>query len=127
MRCLRRNMQEFYYAPYLGLEEIVDEDGNATGEYARFHGKPIRRLANISPASGEVVAQIFGGDEAYDKIIVTNNAIEIDEYAVLWVDAVPQFNADGTTNTPHDYEVKKIAKSLNYTSIAVSKVSVSDE
>ena len=57
-----------------------------------------------------------------------------DEYSVLWVDTMSQLNEDGTlavnedgeTITPYDYIVKKVAKSLNVVSVAVSKVSVSD-
>jgi hypothetical protein len=33
-------------------------------------------------------------------------------------------NDDGTTETPHDYVVKKVARSLNSVSIAISKVAV---
>ena len=62
-----------------------------------------------------------------------NDAPPIDEYTVLWVDTVPQVDEDGAlvTNeeneviTPHDYIVKKVARSLNSVSIAISKVNVS--
>lgn len=43
---------------------------------------------------------------------------------VFWIDTLPEIAEDGTTNTPHDYIVKKVATSLNSVSIAVSKVSV---
>ena len=62
-----------------------------------------------------------------------NDAPPIDEYTVLWIDTVPQVDEDGAlaTNdeneviTPHDYIVKKVARSLNSVSIAISKVNVS--
>lgn len=61
------------------------------------------------------------------------DAPPIDEYTVLWVDTVPTVDEDGVLAvnengeilTPHDYIVKKVAKSLNSVSIAISKVNVS--
>lgn len=61
------------------------------------------------------------------------DAPPIDEYTVLWVDRTPQMdeegnlavNEKGEVITPHDYIVKKVAKSLNVVSLAISKVSVS--
>jgi hypothetical protein len=48
----------------------------------------------------------------------------IDEYSILWIDKMPVMNRDGTTDTPHDYVVKKVARSLNSVSIAVAKVDI---
>ena len=75
-----------------------------------------------------------GSSVSYDKIIVMDFITPpIDEYSVLWVDTLPILNADGSLKvndageviTPHDYVVKKVAKSLNSVSIAISKVTVS--
>ena len=44
--------------------------------------------------------------------------------SVFWIDTLPEIAEDGTTRTPYDYIVKKVAPSLNSVSIAVSKVSV---
>jgi hypothetical protein len=54
------------------------------------------------------------------------DAPPIDEYSVLWIDKLPQLNEDGTTDTPYDYIIQRVAKSLNSISIAVSKVTVSN-
>ena len=105
-----------------------------TGEYDVKHGNPTEGYANISAAKGETQTRQFGESETYDKVIVMDNeAPPIDEYSVLWVDTVPQLNEDGSLAvdeegnvlTPHDYIVKKVAKSLNNVSIAISKVNVS--
>ena len=134
MRCLNKNKVTFFYSLYEGREPIVDEYGNVTGEYDVKHGNPLKGSANISAAKGETQTRQFGESEIYDKVIVTdNNAPPIDEYSVLWVDTVPQLNEDGSLAkdengdviTPYDYIVKKVAKSLNNVSIAISKVSVS--
>lgn len=134
MRCMNRNKVKFFYALYVEREPITDEYGNVTGEYDVKHGNPTEGYANISAAKGETQTRQFGESETYDKVIVMDNeAPPIDEYSVLWVDTEPQLNEDGSLAvdeegnviTPHDYIVKKVAKSLNNVSIAISKVNVS--
>lgn len=133
MRCMTRNKCEFHYALYSNRTEITDEYGNATGEYEVKHTDPVKALGNISAARGEIQSRQFGESETYDKVIVLENPnTEIDEYTILWVDSAPHLNADGTlvlnndgtVETPHDYIVKKVARSLNCVSIAISKVTV---
>lgn len=134
MRCMNRNKVKFYYALYKGREPILNEQGRKTGQYKVIHGNPIEGHANISAAKGETQTRQFGENESYDKVIVMDFITPpIDEYSVLWVDTLPTLNADGSPKvsdagkviTPHDYVVKKVAKSLNSVSIAISKVTVS--
>lgn len=124
MRCLMRNKTSFYYALYTGQTEIKDEYGNATGQYSVEYGNPIKTLGNVSAAKGEIQSRQFGESETYDKVIVLDDPnTPIDEYSILWVDIRPELT-DGVTTTPHDYIVKKVARSLNSVSIAISKVAV---
>lgn len=134
MKCMSRNKARFFYALYEGKTPITDDYGNVTGEYDIHHGKPTEFFANISAAKGETQTRQFGENESYDKVIVMDgDAPPIDEYTVLWVDKTPQVdetgalvtNDDGEVITPHDYIVKKVAKSLNSVSVAISKVTVS--
>lgn len=134
MKCLERNKVRFFYSLYQGKEAITDDYGNVTGEYELKYGNPVEWYANISAAKGETQTQQFGENEAYDKVIVMDNeAPPINEYSVLWIDSAPQLDEDGSlvTNdqgeivTPHDYIVKKVAKSLNVVSLAICKVTVS--
>ena len=124
MRCMARNKTTFYYALYTGQTEIIDEYGNATGQYSVTYGNPIKGLGNVSAAQGEMQTRQFGDSESYDKVIILDDVdTPIDEYSILWVDTPPIL--DGcSTETPHDYVVKKVARSLNSVSIAISKVSV---
>lgn len=134
MRTMERNKSKFFYAFYKEKVPKTDEYGNVTGEYEIIRDNPVECSANISAAKGETSTRQFGESESYDKVIVMDkDAPPIDEYTVLWVDKTPQTNEDGSlvTNeegeilTPHDYIVKKVAKSLNSVSIAISKVTVS--
>lgn len=125
MRCMARNKATFYYALYTGQTELIDEYGNATGQYSVTYGNPIKALGNVSAAQGEMQTRQFGERESYDKVIVLDDVnTPIDEYSILWVDTLPLLNGDGSTDTPHNYVVKKVAKSLNSVTIAISKVSV---
>ena len=125
MRCMTRNKTPFYYALYTGQTEILDENGNATGQYSVTYDNPIKMLGNVSAAQGEMQSRQFGDSESYDKVIVLDNTdTPVDEYSILWVDTLPHVNADGSTETPYDYVVKKVARSLNSVSLAISKVSV---
>ena len=133
MRCMVRNKSYFHYALYDGQTELKDEYGNVTGQYQISYANPVKTLGNVSAAQGEIQSRQFGDSETYDKVIVLDNpSTPIDEYSILWVDTVPELTEDGhlalnekgEVKTPHDYIVKKIARSLNGVSIAISKVAV---
>lgn len=125
MRCLSRNKKIFYYALFNGKSEVRDENGLLTGSYKLTYGSPVRSAANISAAQGETNMRQFGENIPYDKVIVMDSPdISIDEYSILWIDRLPVLKNDGTTDTPYDYVVKKVARSLNSVSLAVAKVNV---
>ena len=125
MRCLERNKTKIYYALLNSKTEIRDEYGNFTGEYELQYGNPVLLKASVSAAMGETYTRQFGEQEAYDKVVITDDPLcLIDEYAILWVDSLPEINEDGTTDMPHDYVVKKVARSINVSSYAIAKVEV---
>lgn len=127
MRCLDRNKQTLYYAHYVGKTR-----NQATGKYEVTHTKPVKFKANISSETGETFTQLFGNRESYDKVIALDKPI-LDEQTILWVETLPELDdegnlvvdTDGEVKTPHDYIVKKVAKSLNSVIVAVTKVNVS--
>ncbi len=134
MRCMARNKLKFWYALYTKKTPITDDYDNFGGEYDVEHGNPIMGYANISAAKGETQTRQFGETESYDKVLVVDNAAPaFDEYSILWVDRMPELVEDGSlavdeegnVKTPHDYIVKKVARSLNSVSYAISKVNVS--
>ena len=133
MKAMERNKVSFWYALYQGLQPRLDEYGNMTGEYDVVRSNPKKFRANISAAKGETSTRQFGESEEYDKVIVMDaDAPPIDEYTVLWIDRMPQLDETGAlavdesgeAASPHDYIVKKVARSLNSVSVAVSKVNV---
>ena len=123
MRCLRRNKQPFWYATYVKGETAYDIYGNETGGRDITYSKPVASAANVSAAKDTAVAAVFGIDLNYDRVLCMESA-PFDESAILWIDTPPVIKLDGTTETPHDYVVKRIAKSLNSVLVAVTKVAV---
>ena len=133
MVCMSRNKSRFFYALYVSKEQGTDDWGNPTGGVDITYGDPQECRANVSAAKGETQTRQFGESENYDKVIVmVGSAPPIDEYSILWIDRVPKLdengalalNDEGEVITPHDYIVKKVARSLNSVSIAISKVNV---
>lgn len=119
LRTLERNKQIIYYALFDGKEPVIDEYDNQTGEYEILYTPPTLLKINVSAARGEYSTRQFGDTEKYDKVLMTDDLnVPITETSILWIDSLD-------TTKPHDYIVKKVAKSLNSVSIAVSKVSVS--
>lgn len=119
VKVLKRNKRKFWYSLYLSEVELVDADGNYTGETGVGYADPVECKANISPATGQSNLEMFGNLTDYDRVIVTDDVnIPIDENSVLWIDADPQ-------NGVHNYTVRRVARSLNSVAIAVRKVDVS--
>ena len=136
MKALERNKQTFYYALPTGLTNVLDEDGYYTGEQMPSYAKPVKAEMNISPATGRTVLEWFGINEAYDKVLVTDDInCPITETSRLWIDTMPVIAGEplkpgdppaGSTETPHDYIVVRVGRSLNSVAIGVTKVSVSE-
>lgn len=126
MKALARNKQTFYYALASGtLTDVLDSNGLYTGEQTPAYGSPVEAQINISPATGRTVLEWFGVNEAYDKVLVTDDInCPISETSILWVDITPTIT-NGATTTPHDYIVSRVARSLNSVVIGIKKVSVS--
>lgn len=123
MRNLERNKRPFVYCTYLGKTPMVDEYGNESGEFKILFSEPVEVSGNISPATGYSQTEQFGSLENYDKVIVMDNPnTPIDDNTVLFIDKDYEEDADGTPI--YDYTVRRVARSLNSVSIAVSKVTV---
>lgn len=116
---------------------MTDTDGFEIGTRVLYGtGQPM--LANISAASGYAQTEQFGNLDSYDRVIVTDWLdCPIDENTVLFVDKEPAYRevtipSETPGGTPtvikeplYDYVVKRVARSVNNVSIAISKVRVS--
>ena len=124
MRLLNRNTRTIYYRLYEGQKDVLDEDGNKTGEKVVAYSEPKELRCSVSPASGQTQIEMFGNLDSYDKAVVTDDVTcPIDENTILFVDKSPEEDSEG--NPLPDYRIRKVAKSLNCISYAISKVTVS--
>ena len=123
MRLCERNLKKIYYALYKEKTAIEDDDGNETGDYTLVYNNPVDMMANVSASRGVADVEMFGVGLNYTKVVLTADMnCPIDETSILWVDVTPDISEQGTTETPYDYQVVKVAKSLNYIAYAIKEV-----
>lgn len=116
MRNLKRNQVTFWYSLFQKEEEVL-KDGFKTGQTKAIYSEPIQAEASISSATGGSDVELFGTSVQYDRIISTVEDLPIDEYSRIWVDTVPNAQADN-----FDYKVKRVAKGLCQHLWAIQKV-----
>lgn len=117
MKSLVRNKQPLWYSLYQGEVDVVDADGNKTGEKTLSFATPVKFYANVSAARGTADVEQFGTNLDYTRTITTTDmTCPIQEDSRIWFDTLP-------TN-PHNYAVVMIAKSINSITYAVKEVKV---
>ena len=122
MKTLARNKKTLYYALQTGISSVTDEYNQFSGQYEVQYATPVEVRMHISPARGEAILEQFGIQEQYDKVLITDDMdCPIAEDSVLWLNTVPVIES-GVTETPYDYLVVRVAKSLNNIAIAIRKV-----
>ena len=120
----------------MGMEEVLDEDGNISETNVPIYSDPIELKANISVEEGRAFrestsVEMFGIDVFYDKVIVVDDPDflkgEVEngtaEATIFYVDKPPY--KDGQISDAFDYRVARVSRSLNSTAIAVKRVDVS--
>lgn len=87
MKSLERNKSYIYFCNKVGETELLDEDGNVTGQFAPAYSSINELLINESAARGTVDIEQFGATLNYSKTLVTNDlTCELNENGVLWLD-----------------------------------------
>ncbi len=126
MRMMKRNQRKLFYSAYGEGEPVLTTDryGNEYWtEGTPGYSTPTVLYANISAAKGESSQQAFGEVLEYDRVIAVSGKAPFTEQARLWVDNLT--GGSVPADTPHDYVVARIAESLNFTLIAIRRVTVS--
>ena len=135
MRALKRNKRPFWVAVYTGAEDVTDAQDRLTGEKRLVYDVPKLAYGNISASSGStinratanVVQRAYGETVDYDRVIVMDDLdFVVNEASVVWIDPPvnPKLNNDGTFNTPYQYVITRIAKTLNVLSLTLREVTV---
>lgn len=119
MRDLQRNKRTIWYANHIRDETVVDEFGNETSETLPVYTDPVQLRVNISGATGEAVAEVFGAFTDYSRTITTADVhCPLKQYSRVW------FGVDPASNS-HNYEVVRVADTLNGLAYALREVTVS--
>lgn len=121
MRTLKRNRRPVAYAFYNGVTEILDDDGNYTGEYEVHYTEPVKSLMNVSGGRGAADVAMFGLNSAYARSIVTDDLeTDFNTETVFWIETDPD-------TEPHDYRVVGVARTINQVVLALEEVHVEKE
>lgn len=115
MRSVQRNKQTIWYALRLDSTEVIDEYGNATGEFVEQYSIPMKLNINIGVPKGQINLERFGLNDDYTRVLATTDMdcpIAVD--TILWVGIEPTL--------PHNFVVKKIMPAINQLLIAIQEV-----
>ena len=118
MRTVQRNKRPIWYALYNGVAEVVDEDGNYTGEQEVSYSEPIQDRLNVSSGRGQAEIELFGVDNPFTRTAVTD-----DLTTPLTTDTIFWFEADPETD-PHNYRCTGVSKTINQVVIALAELDV---
>lgn len=122
MRSLERNKINLWYALYSDKIPVVDEYGNEVGQYTNGYLNPVKTRQRVSPNKGNSTEEAFGIMADYDRVIVTTDNLPLTEASILWINVVPEIDEDGSTTTPHDFKVVKVAPDINVRQYAIKRV-----
>lgn len=108
MRTLELNKTTLWIVDTTGeYEDVLDEDGNYTGEKEIQYSIPSMVRLHLYPATGDVVSKSFGKDLDLDMITSSTN-VELDKNTLVFLK-----EPVGNYDTTYDYSVDKILRSLN--------------
>lgn len=110
MRLLARNKTQVTYKLYLGNVEVMDADGNFTGEKPPQYSEPVTIDAYVTAARGTADLDLFGVNTPYTHSVYTEDIeCPIDENSSLEIFGMP-------------FAVTAVARSLNHITYAVRQL-----
>ena len=121
MRTLKRNRRPVAYAFYDGVTEIINDDGEHTGEYVVHYTTPVKKLMNVSGGRGQANIRMFGLENDFSRTIVTEDLdTPFNTETVFWIERNPD-------TEPHDFRVIAVSRTINQVVLALAEVDVQPE
>ena len=121
MRTIQRNKRLVAYARYEGVTEILDDNGDHTGQYEVHYTDPVYARMNVSGGRGQADIALFGFTSNYSRTLVTDDLeTDFNKQTIFWIETDPK-------TQPHDYRVAGVARTINQVVIALAEVDVSHE
>ena len=116
MRTVQRNKRTIWYALYNGVTEVVDDDGNYTGEQEVSYGEPIQARMNVSGGKGRAEIELFGTDTPFTKVAVTDDLnTPFNSETIFWFEANPDTD-------PFNYRCTGVSRTVNQVALALAEV-----
>lgn len=101
------------------MTDVVNDDGELTGEHEISYSEPVKALMNVSGGRGQADINLFGiGSSSMRTIVTEDLETPFSEETVFWVERDPD-------TEPFDYRVVNISRTVNQVVIAIDEVSKS--
>ena len=121
MRTVKRNKRPVAYAFYDGVTELMDDDGNYTGEYEVHYTAPVKTLMNVSGGRGQADIALFGLTQTFGRTATTEDLdVPWNTETVFWIETDPD-------SEPFDYRVAAVSRTINQVVLALAEVEVNKE
>ena len=118
MRTVQRNKRTIYYALYDGVTEVVDSDGNYTGEQEISYGEVQTAKMNVSGGRGQAEIELFGVDNPFTRTAVTDDLeTPFNTDTIFWFEADPLVD-------PHNYRCAGVSRTVNQVVLALAELDV---
>ncbi len=116
MRTVQRNKRTISYALYQGVTDVVDSEGNLTGEQTITYANPVTTRMNVSGGRGRAEIELFGMENPFTHTVVTDDlTTQFDTDTVWWYEASPETD-------PHNFRCTGVARTINQVVIALAEV-----
>lgn len=116
MRTVKRNKRPVAFAFYEGVTELLDDDGNLTGEYEVSYTEPVKTLMNVSGGRGQADIALFGLTQTFARTATTEDlTTPFNTETVMWVETDPD-------TEPFDYRVVAVSRTINQVVLALAEV-----
>ena len=116
MRTNQRSKRTIYYALYDGLSEIVDTDGNLTGEQVPSYEPYVTARMNVSGGRGRADIELFGTDNPFTRTAVTDDLdTPFNTDTIFWFESDPETES-------YNYRCTGISRTNNQVVIALAEV-----
>lgn len=118
MRTVQRNKREISYALYSGVTDVVDSEGNLTGEQTITYATPVTTRMNVSGGRGRAEIELFGVENPFTHTVVTDDlTTPFDTDTIWWFEANP-------LTDPHNFRCTGVSRTINQVVIALAELDV---
>lgn len=124
MRTTQRDKRTIWYALFDGEIEVVDNDGNYTGERTVSYSAPVQTRMNVSGGRGQAAMEQFGIDNPFTHTAVTGDlTTPFNTDTIFWFGITPGPTADAV---PHNFRCTGVSRTVNQTVLALAEITVSN-